>query len=45
MIWQGLVRSARNEVVGGSLPVKSTFVVNTNGDFAVHATDGGQNVF
>ena len=45
MIGQVLVRSASSEVVGGSLPFKSTFVVNTNGDFTVHATDGGQKVF
>ena len=33
------------EVVRGSLPFSSTFVVNSNGDFPVHAADGGQNVF
>ena len=41
---QGFVRPARKEVVTGSLPVKSTFVVNSNGDFAGHATDADQNV-
>ena len=45
MIWQVCVRSARVEVVGRPLPFKSTFVVNTNGNFAVRATEGGQSVF
>jgi len=45
MIWQVCVRSARVEVVGRFLPFKVTFVVNTNGNFAVRATEGGRSVF
>lgn len=44
-IRQVFVRSARNEIGRGFLPLKGTFVVNANGDFAAHVGEDIEKVF
>lgn len=40
IIRQDVIRSARTKESKASLPFEGTFVVNANGDFAVHFFDG-----